>query len=169
LNDSTPMNDIRTERLVLSPLTTKYLHSTHEYISDPENVRLMLFMHKDTIEETYAYLKQSEDEFKKDHPSFIKMAVLLNGVHIGAVSLYFRDEGKTAELGWVINKRYQRQGYAFEAISALWGFAVRDMGIKHCIARCDTENTASSKLMQLYLSEFLFASNLACSLVLKIL
>ena len=77
-----------------------------------------------------------------------EMAVFYNGIHIGAVSLYLNDDRSSAEFGWMINKRYHGQGFATEAAKALLDYGRHNIGIKHFIAHCDTENVSSKRVME---------------------
>ena len=70
---------IKTQRLTLEPLGTKFLVSTHAYASDPELTRLMVFLPTDDLAETERYLKKCEAEAAKERPQFYEMAVLLDG------------------------------------------------------------------------------------------
>ena len=142
------MENIETNRLTLKPMCTDYLLSTHEYASDPENTVYMLFLPNDSIDDTLAYLIGAEKEFQKEEPMFYEMGVFLNDIHIGCVSIYLTEDKKSAEFGWMINKRYHGHGYAYEAAKALMDYAVNTLGIKHFIAHCDTENTASRRVME---------------------
>ena len=74
---------IKTQRLTLEPLGTKFLVSTHAYASDPELTRLMVFLPTDDLAETERYLKKCEAEAAKERPQFYETAVLLDGRHIG--------------------------------------------------------------------------------------
>ena len=142
------MKKLQTERLTLKPMSPEYLVSTHEYASDPENTVYMLFLPNDSIDDTLNYLKGAEEEFKKEKPSFYEMAVILDGKHIGAVSLYLNESGDLAEFGWMLNKRYHGKGYGFEAAKALMEYGKNELGIRHFIAHCDTENIASRRVME---------------------
>ena len=142
------MKDIKTERLVLRPMSTAYLESTHEYASDEETCRYMVYLPSDSIEDTLCYLTDAQAEFGKEKPSYYEMAVFLGDVHIGAVSLYLDEKQTSGEFGWTINKRYQRQGYAYEAAAALLRYAADGLGIHHFTAHCDTENILSQKVMK---------------------
>ena len=53
---------IKTQRLTLEPLGTKFLVSTHAYASDPELTRLMVFLPTDDLAETERYLKKCAAE-----------------------------------------------------------------------------------------------------------
>ena len=142
------MKELQTERLTLKPMSPEYLESTHEYASDPENTVYMLFLPNDSIDDTLNYLKGAEEEFKKEKPSFYEMAVILDGKHIGAVSLYLNESGDLAEFGWMLNKRYHGKGYGVEAAKALMEYGKNELGIRHFIAHCDTENIASRRVME---------------------
>ncbi|MBR4225022.1 MAG: GNAT family N-acetyltransferase [Oscillospiraceae bacterium] len=142
------MHDIYTERLVLTPLTTAYLDTAHEYMSDPEICRLMVYMPTSTLEETLYFLIDAENELKKDEPSYYELAVLYNDIHIGAVSLYLHKNRTSCDLGWIFRKKYHGKGFATEAARAAANFAVNELGVHHFTAHCDTENTASRRVME---------------------
>lgn len=78
---------------------------------------------------------------------FLWFAILLNEVHIGAVSLYLDKRHTTGELGWILNKRYWHHGYAVEAALTMIEFA-KSIGLKRLIAHCDDQNVASYKVME---------------------
>ena len=142
------MEPIYTERLILKPMCMDYLETTHEYASDPENTTYMLMLPNDSIEDTANYLKGAEEEMAKTEPSFYELAVFWKDKHIGAVSLYLNEERTQAEFGWMINKKYFGQGFATEAAKGLLDFARNTLGIQHFTAHCDTENTASRRVME---------------------
>lgn len=139
---------IRTERLTLKPLGLDFLLTTHEYSSDIENTKFMVFLPNDSLEETANFLLDCEREWQKEQPSFYEFAIILGGTHIGAVSLYLNDERTEAEFGWIIGKAHWGKGYTLEAARAALDFAVSTLGIKEFIAHCDSENNASERVMQ---------------------
>lgn len=139
---------ITTERLILEPISLKYLTSTHRFSSDPENTCFMLFLPFESIEETQEFITEAAEEMQKPEPTFYRFAVIHDGIHIGTVNLYLNEERTTAEFGWIIDKRFHGQGFASEAASALLDHAVRELGIRHFIAHCDTENIPSRRVME---------------------
>ena len=152
------MKELTTERLILRPMCAEYLETTHEYASDTETCRFMVYLPSDSIEDTLYYLIDAEAEFAKEKPSYYEMAVFCGDTHIGAVSLYLDDKMEKGELGWTINKKYHGHGYATEAARALVKYASEELGIRHFIAHCDAENIPSSKVMEKlgmkYVSEY---------------
>lgn len=141
------MITINTKRLVLKPLGMKYIESVHEYSSDIENTKYMLHLPNNNIEETKEFLQRSDAEWKSAAPSFYEFAIIYQDKHIGAASIYLED-GLSGELGWIINKKYHKQGFAFEAARALMDFSINELKIKHFIAHCDAENIPSYKVME---------------------
>ena len=64
-----------------------------------------------------------------------------------SVSIYREGENE-CEMGWIIHKNYWRQGFAYEAASALMEYSIQKLHIKHFVAHCDAANTASYKVME---------------------
>ena len=81
------MMELKTERLVLRPLIMDDLETTHAYAGDAENCRSMLFLPNETLEESAAFLRSVEEEWRKPQPQSYEFAILLGGKHIGAVSV----------------------------------------------------------------------------------
>ena len=140
--------EIITNRLILCPLGIEYLESTHEYSSDREATKYMMFLPNDTVEETAEFLRGAEAEWKKQNPEYYEFTVILNHRHIGAVSLYLDERRSTGEFGWILHRDFWRQGITTEAVRALLDYGVNVLGIHHFIAHCDSENTASYKVME---------------------
>lgn len=140
---------IKTKRLLLRPLNIADLNTVHEYASDYENTRYMMYFPKETTEETADFLSCVTDEWEKSEPTFYEFAILLDGQHIGAVSVYLSDEKReVGELGWILNKKYQNMGYATEAARAVMDFALITLRLKKIIAQCDYRNIPSRRLME---------------------
>ena len=135
-------------KLTLEPLGLKHLNTVHEYASDIENTRYMVHLPNETIEETKAFLERVSDEWAKEEPFGYEFAVLLGDVHIGAVCAYLNEERTEAEIGWIINKKYWRKGYAFQAATLLLVFCKNELNIHKFSAVCDTENIGSYRVME---------------------
>ena len=138
---------IETPRLTLEPLGMKHIYSTHKYAADPELTRLMVFLPVDDIAETERYLHRCESEAAKPQPQFLEMAVMLGEQHIGSVSVYLEENATASELGWIISREFHGKGYAAEAARGLMEYC-RASGPSRFIAHCDSENTASRRVME---------------------
>lgn len=139
---------IKTERLTLVPLEEKHLYSAHKYLSDRENAKLMVFLPTESLEETKEYIKKAESEWEREKPDFLEFAVMYGGLHVGGITVYFLNEGKTAELGWILGAEYQRQGIITEGALAVMEYIKNTLGIFHIIAQCDSENEASKRVIE---------------------
>lgn len=140
--------EIKTQRLLLRPLDISDLKTVHEYASDEENTRYMLRLPSRTIEQTADFLSGAVNEWEKNESTFYEFAVVLNGLQIGAVSIYLDEKREVGELGWILNKRFQKCGYMTEAALAIKDFALNVLHLKKLIAQCDHRNAPSYRLME---------------------
>ncbi len=139
---------LKTKRLTLVPLGTAHLEGARIYSLDPENTKMMCFLPCDDEREVMDYLLKCEEQWRKEEPEYLDAAILLGGVHIGAVSIEFLEGGTVGELGWIINKQYWGHGYAVESASVFMEFVREKYGITRFIAHADSENTASRRAME---------------------
>lgn len=139
---------IHTERLTLCPAGIAYLDSAYAYTSDIENTRFMMNLPNESREECAEYLRKAAAEWQKPAPEYYEFAVLLDGEHIGGVSLFREDDPNLAELGWIIHKKHWGKGIAAEAARAAMDFGIQKLCIRRFCAHCDSENFASRRVME---------------------
>lgn len=138
--------ELKTERLVLRPLCTQDLDTCNEYAMDVETCRYMIYLPNHTSEETLAFLQGCEENWRGERIDAFEFAITLDGRHIGAVSI--AKEEDSMEMGWILNRAYQGQGYAYEAARALMDFAIEVLDCDRIVAHCDTRNAPSYRLME---------------------
>ncbi|MCR5794646.1 MAG: GNAT family N-acetyltransferase [Solobacterium sp.] len=85
-------------------------------------------------------------ESRLDSDEFYAVEYIPSGKVIGNIYCGARDFA-AKEVGYIINKNYQRQGYAGEALSAVIRSAFLE-GVHRVYAECDPRNTASWKLLE---------------------
>lgn len=141
------MYQIKTPRLLLRPLCSADLQTVHAYASDPENTAYMVWLPNNTLEETAQFLARISAEWAKDDPAFYEFAIVLDGLQIGAISVYLDETRKTGELGWILHKHYFKRGIATEAALAVKDFAINTLHVAKLTANCDFRNVASYRLM----------------------
>ena len=138
---------IQTERLTIVPLTQEHLDTACLYMLSPENAQMMVYLPAENREEVRRLIEKAALERQKSEPEYLEYAVLLDGEHIGGLTMYFEGHPERGELGWIIRKDHWGQGFATEAAQALiTHFA--DQGCRHFIAHCDTQNPASARVME---------------------
>lgn len=139
---------IYTERLLLRPLMLSDLNAVHEYASDGESTKYMMFLPHLTIGETEKFLRRVQEEWQKPNPSFYEWGVESDGVLVGSVSLYLDSSFTQGEIGWIVGKKYRNLGYATEAAKAVLSFSRERLHLHKVVAQCDSRNAASEKVMK---------------------
>lgn len=140
--------EIKTQRLVLRPVTAADLETTYAYAGNLGNTHFMMFLPYASLEETAQVIREAETEWRKDEPARWEFAVMKDGAHIGGVTLYFQEDRSAAELGWVLHQAHWGKGYTVEAAQALIDYAREHLGIRRIFACCDSENNASRRVME---------------------
>ena len=145
---------IKTERLVLREWEESDFEDVHEYASDPENVKWMIWG-PNSEEQTREFLRDVARRREERPRVVISLAVCLKegGLLIGGGSLEYEppDVPKApgeAQLGYILNKRYWGKGYGPEAASALVEWARVAYGLKVLWCTCNAENIPSARLME---------------------
>lgn len=139
---------IKTKRLTLVPISSDFLDTACNYAMDPDNARLMVYLPKESRDEVAQFLVSAENEWKKLQPDICEFAVLRGEEHIGGMTVYFEGDYTRGELGWIIRRDCWGQGYAVEAAKGLIEYFRKSMGLDRFIAHCDSENTASKRVME---------------------
>ena len=130
---------------------------------ETKRLKLREFMEVD-YDDLYEFLSQLEnDEFEgypgityengKEHlkyrlssDEFLAIELKDTGKVIGNVYCGKRDFD-TRELGYIVNRNYQHQGYAFEALTAGMSYLFAQ-GTHRVYAECDPRNESSWKLLE---------------------
>lgn len=131
---------ILTERLIIRNYEEKDLNDLYEYLSVEEVVRFEPYtaMNLDDVRKNLEWRISSDEIFA--------LELKENGKMNGNIFLGKR-ECETLELGYVLNRNFWSNGYAFEACSAMCG-NVFSKGIHRLEANCDPNNAASWKLLE---------------------
>lgn len=134
------MKEIRPARLLLRPF--------HE--SDYDDLFEFLSQLKDDEFEGYPGIiyENGREHLQQRLGSEAFYAVVLkeSGKVIGNIYCGNRDFD-AKEVGYIINKNYQRMGYAEEALSAVMENAFQE-GVHRIFAECDPRNAASWRLLE---------------------
>lgn len=132
----------QTERLVLAPVTIDDAPDMFEYASNPENAYYVF--------ETNKSLQDTKDIIQK---IFIgnglgKFGIFLNEKLIGTIYfLNLDDRNKSAELSYVLNKKFEGHGYATEAAIKLRDIFFNELEGERLYARHTFDNLKSMNLM----------------------
>jgi RimJ/RimL family protein N-acetyltransferase len=144
---------LRTDHLLLRPLTEADVDDVYAYQSLPEVVRFLPWPVR-TLEESREHtLKRARFvRLEKDDDALIFAIELVGendepGPVIGDLTVILSSaEHAQVEIGWVLHPAYQRKGYASEAARSLLDMVFEEIGAHRVTARLSPENVASAAL-----------------------
>lgn len=140
---------IETSRLILRPVSIDDVDDMFEYASDPETVEQVTFYAHDSKETT---LNSIKDIFitrpERGNPEAFAIVLKATGKMLGTCD-FFKGYGQdTYEMGYILNKKYWRQGIAFEAAQAVLNYAFNGFGVRRMMVRHLSENNKSEGLIR---------------------
>jgi RimJ/RimL family protein N-acetyltransferase len=142
---------IRTERLLIRPLTLDDVDAMHAYRSIPEVCRFVPFepMDKDEISARIGRQWASRELTDDGQVFILGVEVAETATLVGDVMLAWSSrEHATAEIGWTQHPEHSGRGYATEAAQAMVRLAFDGIGLHRVMARLDERNDASARLCQ---------------------
>lgn len=132
---------IETSRLIIRRFNEDDWRDLHEYLSDEE---VVFYEPYGTFNEE-ACKKEATLRAKDDR--FLAVCIKKTGKAIG--NLYIeKQDFNTWELGYVFNKKFQRQGFATESVEKIMDYAFNELKARRIIAMCNPENESSWKLLE---------------------
>ncbi|WP_033340591.1 GNAT family N-acetyltransferase [Catenuloplanes japonicus] len=144
-----PSYPVRTERLLLRPLTTADVDALVAYRSIPDLCRFVPFppQNRADIEARLEGVFANHTLTGEGQNLTLGVEVAATGELIGDVILFYHSQLHAGgEVGWILNPRYGGHGYATEAARALLRLGFEELGLRRIIARIDERNTASARL-----------------------
>jgi RimJ/RimL family protein N-acetyltransferase len=138
---------LETDRLVLRrPVAADAAAIFEGYAQDPEVTRYLTWRPHSRVEETEAYLARCQAGW--DAGIDLTWTLTRSGEDrvIGMIGL--RPRTHMADIGYVLARRYWRQGLMPEAATAVVGLALGRPAIHRVWAVCDVENRASARVLE---------------------
>lgn len=140
-----PWTILQTRRCVLREMTEDDLDALYEVYRDPEVSKYTENLYEDREKER-TYIRDYIEQVYRFCGLGIWVIVLKEtNTIIGRAGLAWRDGYDTPEIGFVIAKDYQRQGYAFEVCDAILHYC-KEMDLRTIRVLYQKENVASEKL-----------------------
>lgn len=146
-----PAYPVRTERLILRPITSDDAVPMHVYKSDPEAVRYVPYapLSLDDIEQRIAGTWSNTRFTQEGEAVSLAVEERETGALVGDVVLFWRDEtDRAGEVGYIFDPRVSGRGYATEAVDALLALGFDGLGLHRIVARIDERNTASARVAE---------------------
>lgn len=140
-----------TERLKVREWLETDSQDLYEYASDKNVTKYLNFP-------TYQSIQDAKDRIAFNQQQYLNNSVgadyciELKTAHrvIGAISLcHYKEENQgEVEIGYVLNPKFQGQGYMTEALLGMFRYIKQRQIAKRIILRCDVVNTKSSNVMK---------------------
>lgn len=134
---------LRTERLVLRPLTVDDAEAMHHFFSDEKAMTWWSSGPHVSLEETRAYVRVNATDSK-----YLTWATTEDGGEaLGWVCLIPGREG-VAEIGYNLRRSHWRRGYVREAVARIVDHGFSELGLHKVKADTDPDNAGSNALLE---------------------
>jgi ribosomal-protein-alanine N-acetyltransferase len=140
--------DLYTERLKLCKITEDFAEDMYEYSSDSEVTKYLTWYPHSSITETKHYLKILQKKYAEGVFHDFGVVLRENGKFIGTcgyTTINYKEN--TAEIGYVLSKKYWGQNLMPEAVKEVMKFGFEKFGFSGYNAKCMEGNDASQKVM----------------------
>ena len=143
-----PMEEIETERLLLRRMEMRDARDLFEYSRDEEVARYVLWEAQKNVSESRAYIKFMLRKYRAGDPASWCIVRKDEGRVVGTIGyMWFQPENNAAEVGYSLARDCWNQGYMTEALRAVLRFLFDEVGMRRVMARHDTANPASGRVM----------------------
>ena len=133
---------IKLRRIIKSDLLDVY-----EYASDPETSEFLLWSPHPDTSYTKRYLDHIDKKYRRGE--FYDWGIEYEGKMIGTCGFTsFSIENNSAEIGYVLNKRYWGKGIAPRAAKMVMEYGFSELDLNRIEARYMVENDASRRVME---------------------
>ena len=144
--DPRPHEVIDLERLRLRRPRLSDAPAILEYASDPEVARYADWPISKSIESVKEHLRLRETEWNSGAELHWVVTLPPDDRAIGAIACTI--SGHTAEFGFLLARKFWRNGYATEAARAIVGWVFSVPSVWRLSATCDAENLASARVLE---------------------
>lgn len=144
-----PVYPVRTERLLLRPLTTDDIDALFAYRSRPDVCRYVPFepMTRKVIKERLATQWANTELTDEGQALTLGIEVAGTGRLVGDVVLFWHSRKHGGgEIGYVVHPDSGGHGYATEAAHGLLRLGFDQLGLHRIVARIDERNEPSAKV-----------------------
>lgn len=141
---------IETKRLILRPFILEDVPSVfYNWASDPETTKYMSWPTHRTLEDSEAYVRYTMEANRNGDACEWAITIKASGEVIGSLGASLKNEHTgVVNSGYIISKKYWRQGYTSEAYGAAIDFLFRENQVNRIEAYHDPNNPGSGAVMR---------------------
>lgn len=142
--------NLTTQRLILRKFDLNDVaYAFNNWTSDDKVTTFLTWQTHKNTDETRQIIASWIEDYKKD--DFYQWAIVLKEINqpIGTISVVRYDDRKlSAEIGYCIGSKWWHNGYVSEALKSVISFLFESVGVNRIMAKHDTQNPNSGKVMQ---------------------
>jgi ribosomal-protein-alanine N-acetyltransferase len=140
---------IETERLILRAITIEDAPDMFDYASDEEVVKHLTFPRHQTVEDSVFAIKNFFlTRVDNGVPEAYAIIHKADNKMIGTCDIHKVSAGDICEIGYVMNRHYQNQGFVTESLIELIKVAFTSIGVRRLEIMHAVENEPSAKVIQ---------------------
>ena len=140
---------LETERILLRPLKISDAEAVYNnWATDTDVTKYVRWNNHRSIDVTLEWLTSLENNIESDKSYDWGFLLKETGEVFGSGGVFYNDEHKMFEIGYVTMKKYLNKGLTTEAAKAIVDFAVNELKQTELYARHAKENIASGKVME---------------------
>ena len=140
--------ELNTERLYLRMVKVADAASIFEYTSDFSNTKYVLWKTHKNLNDSYKYIESIHSLENIGYSMTWGICLKDENKFIGTIDLAYNEKYEAIEIGYILNKKYWRNGYAKEAIINIVDFAKNVLGLDKLIGVAFKVNEASNNLLK---------------------
>ncbi len=140
---------IETKRFILRKFTKSDIDDLYEYASDNEVTQFLSWNTYKSIDMAVDYIENVLLKYSKNEIAPWGIEWKENSKLIGSIDFVQYDRKNfSAEIGYVLNKKYWNKGIMTEALKEIVKFGFTEMNLTRIETRLDSMNVASERVMQ---------------------
>ncbi len=142
---------LKTQRLLLRPLTKEDAPSIFTYAKNPKVSQWTLWEEHKTIKDTLTFIEHYAFEYyRRECPEPLAITFTdAPDIVLGTVGCFWADKtAQSMELAYAIAEEHWGKGITVEAAQALIQHCFSNYKVKRIQARCKSQNVASQRVMQ---------------------
>ncbi len=139
---------LTTERLKLRPISQQDTESIYEYAKDKETTKYMRWKTHESKKETEQFIAFVLEQYRGNEYLDWGIELKEESRFIGTCGLIGVSENHSAEIGFIIHKKYWGKGIAIEASEKIMQYGFEKIGLKQIYARIFKENKNSQNVVR---------------------
>lgn len=139
---------LSTQRLNIRKIQNRDVLFIYNLRSDENNIKYVEMKPYENIERAKSFIEHVTTDIEKKEVFFWIIETKDTFIKVGTICLWsFSKENRSAEIGYELLPKYQKKGYANEAMKAIISFAKNKLNLKIIDAITHEEHKASIKLL----------------------